>query len=355
MKSLLLAAALAAGCSGSSEKGSTPSAGGGTPAFDAFASVADKAPPASGEQLVFLLPHLAPLHRECVAGSRMTCVLFEQVYSSAAQLAQGDRAGSAPVLARGCKGGDDIQCALAAEALDDPGGTSKETPQAITGLFAVCKRGVLHACERAADIRIGAGIEHPAISESAARAHLERACRAGLPEGCRVLVALSGAIPPPSGFPGSAQYRTRERACSAGAAGACADILEMVAPEAPFGCSLCDPAAAERNEFKLKSGEVDERCLDCAIARCRRQSCCPTCADRTRAACCSDDVTPRQFPDQPPAADPAAWQAAARAGREGTARGVALIAAGCKRGMASWCAAARELEARLTALEHPPR
>ena len=355
MRPLLLAAALAAACSGSSGTGSAPRPAGGTPAFDAFASAADQAPRAEGEQLGFLLPHLAPLYRECVAGSRMTCVLFEQVYSAAAHLAQGDRAGAVPVLARGCKGGDDIQCVLAAEALDDSGGTSKETPQAIKELVAVCKRGILHACERAADIRIGAGIEHPDISEAEARAEVERACRAGLPEGCRVLVALSGAIPPPAEFSGSAQYRTRERACSAGAAGACADILEMVAPEAPFGCSLCDPAAAERNEFKLKSGEVDERCLDCAIARCRRQSCCPTCADRNRAACCSDDVTPRQFSDQPPAADPAAWQAAARVGREGTSRGVALIAAGCKRGMASWCDALKELEARLTALEHPPR
>jgi hypothetical protein len=284
----------------------------------------------------------------------MTCALFEQVYTAATHLAQSDRARSASVLAKGCKGGDDIQCALAAEALDDPGGTSVETPRAIAGLVALCKRGLLHACERAADIRIVAGIEHPDISEAEAKAHVERACQAGMPNGCRVLVALSGAVPPPAEFPGSAQYRIRVRACTAGDVGACADILEMVKPAPPFGCSLCDPKAAKHNDWKLLSGDFDERCMDCDIARCRREHCCPTCADRNRSACCSDDAQPRAFPEKPAVADPAAWQKAARLGREGTAGGVGLVNAGCKRGMAAWCDAGKELAARQAALDHPP-
>jgi hypothetical protein len=353
VKALAVAAVLAAACSASSEKPARPS--GGTAAFDAYAAVIGRVPDRPAAQLQFVLPHLVPLHRECLSGTRMSCALFEQVYAAAAHLAQGDRAGSAPVLAKGCKEGNDIQCALSAEALDDPGGTSAQTPQAISGLVAVCRRGLLHACERAADIRIGAGIEHPDISEAEAQAHVERACQAGLVDGCRVLVALSGAIPPPAEFPGSAQYRTRERACTAGDAGACADLLEMVKPAAPFGCSLCDPKAAEQNEWKLLGGEFDERCMDCEIMRCRQQSCCPTCADRNRSACCADEGgPPRSFPARPPAADPVAWRAAARAGREGTARGVALIAAGCKRGMVTWCGALEELEARQRTLEHPP-
>lgn len=354
MKALLVAAALAAACSASSESASRPAAG--TAAFDAFAAAVAKAPAEPAAQLRFLVLHAGALHRECAAGSRMTCVLFDQVYSSAARLAQRDRAGSATLLANGCKSGDPIQCALAAEALDDPGGTSAETPQAIAGLMAVCKRGVLHACERAADIRIGAGIAHPAISEAEAKADVERACQAGLPDGCRVLVALSGAIPPPAEFPGSAQYRTRERACSAGSAGDCADLLELIEPAAPFGCSLCDRNAAEQNEWKLTSGDFDERCMDCEILRCRREHCCPTCADRTRFACCADEGgAPRAFPDAPPPADPAALQTAARTGREATARGVALIRAGCERGLTAWCDAVKELETRLAALEHPAR
>jgi hypothetical protein len=354
MKSPLVAAALIAACSSSTDTGSRPPSSGGTAAFDAFAAAAGKAPEAPAALLGFLLPHLAPLYRECVAGSRMTCALFDQVYTSAALLAQRDRAGSASILATACKGGDDIQCTLAAEALDDPGGTSNETPQAIAGLVAVCKRGVLHACERAADIRIGAGIEHPAIGEAEATAQVERACQAGLVDGCRVLVALSGAIPPPPEFAGSPQYRTRERACTAGDAVACADILEMVKPAPPFGCSLCDPKAAEHSDWKLLNGAFDERCMDCEIARCRRDSCCPTCPDRNRSACCSDEVAPRSFPEKPPAPDPAAWRAAATSGRTGTAGGVALISAGCKRGLVAWCGPSKELEARLATLEHLP-
>jgi hypothetical protein len=363
MRALVLAALVA--CGGSSED--RPAAGPRArpdgaairiepaAAFDAVAAAAKKPPDQPAALFALLLEHVGPLHRDCTAGSELTCVLFDQAYAGAASLAQRDRPAAIAILEKGCAAGDQVQCALAGEALDDPGGTSKETPQAIARLLEVCRRGMLHACERAAEIRIGSGLAVPELSEAAALEHVERACAAGLVDGCRVLVALAGAIPPPAEFAGSAQYQTRVRACRAGDASACGDILELIRPAPPFGCSLCDRKAAEDSQWKLASGEFDERCMDCEIWRCRKENCCPTCALRDKHACCADDGNPRQFPDRPPPADPAAWKAAARAARAGTGRGLALFKAGCARGMQSWCDLVRDLEGKLAALEHPPR
>lgn len=363
MRALVLAALVACGGSGEARPAARPTAAPDeaaikvepTAAFDAAARAA-KAPPSEPAALfALLLEHVGPLHRDCLAGSEISCLLFDQAYIGAARLAQHDRSRAIAALEKGCAGGVQMQCVLAGEALDDPGGTSKETPKAISRLMAVCKRGMLHACERAAEIRLGSGLEVPELAEADAMKYIERACAARLPNGCRVLVALAGAIPPPAEFAGSVQYQTRVRACRAGDPSACGDIVELIRPAPPFGCSLCDPKAAEDNQWQLTGGGFDERCMDCEIARCRRENCCPTCALRDKHACCADEGRVRSFPDRPPPADPAAWKAAARAARAGTGRGLALFKAGCARGMQSWCDLVRDLEGKLAALQHPPR
>jgi hypothetical protein len=102
------------------------------------------------------------------------------------------------------------------------------------------------------------------------------------------------------------------------------------------------------------TGSYDERCRDCDIAKCRREHCCPTCADRTKWACCGDEGgAPTVYPDVAPQPDPAQQKAAATAARTGTSRGLALWKAGCARQVPGWCELTAKLEAALASLDAP--
>lgn len=316
----------------------------------AYAKAVEAAEPAA---VAIHAEHAAALQADCKAGSEVACVLFVMAYGTAVAGAQEQRERWVPELEKGCQAGDAIQCAMAAEALDDPSGTSTAVPQAIAGLVKVCEGGLSFACGRAGAIRVASGVDTPALDEKTARAHIERACASNDLTGCAMLVNLAGAIPPPDQFAASEQYKTRVRACDVGDLGSCMDIVKLLTPAPPFGCSMCDPEAAENNEWKLSNGDYEERCRDCSIATCRREHCCADCADRGKWACCGDDSVPVDYPLQPPPGDPAQRRSAGEAARRGTSRGLALWKAGCERGLVRWCDLVKELERVLAALDGP--
>lgn len=300
---------------------------------------------AAFETIVPLLPRV---HADCMAGSALACWLYDANYELMLGFVTANAETGRAKLEEPCRQGNLVACALAGESLDNPSGFGGDPVSAVRALMTACDGGLVDACVRAAEIRIGSGINMEALSKAGALARYEPACKLGFPRACMALYRDLGAFTPED-YDLTSHYPATVRACDTGLELACVALLDHLTPEPPFGCDRCD---LESNEYgALRGGGFDERCTECEIVACRARHCCPTCEGREGFACCgSEAANMRVHPERAPALDAAKAKRILAAARSGTAKARALWTAGCERGHEPMCLV-EDLDDRLRELE----
>jgi len=198
-----------------------------------------------------------------------------------------ERARATKDLERDCAAESAAACFALGMYLDDDGGLPIDGERAF-GLFeAACDADFPPACQRASIFyRVSVPSFQPGAKEIAS-ALLKKACDAGLPDACVDLAEagrVGGAVPVDE----ATASKLFERACALGSFRGCVAIAERILPEPDFACDQCEPNAVERG---------DARCIECELAQCRREHCCPTCEGRkTYACCCEEFDAPLPYP-----------------------------------------------------------
>jgi hypothetical protein len=297
--------------------------------------------------LEVVAPHLEPLHRDCEAGKRLACWLWDDVVDRAVGATRRVGDPARELFARHCQGGKSVGCAIAAESFDHPAGVGGNPVRAVAEMMPACRAGWTGVCVRAATIRYGSGLEMEALGEEEAIATFERGCKAGFIEGCHMVAYRTGAYDPANVL-GSPQHHAEAHACELGRLASCMSLITMLTPPAPFGCDRCDPASMDANKWLDVDGQFEERCIDCYIVACRAKNCCAGCANNH--SCCADEGKgPAIYPATAPPVSRAEADRALAAVHSPVAAARALWDAGCKHGHPQMCIAGR-LDARLRAL-----
>lgn len=231
-----------------------------------------------------------------------------------------------------CDGGDAAACFALGMHLDDDGGLPVDGKRAFELFGQACDAGFAPACSRVSVFyRVSVPSGEPDAPKTAS-ALLRKACDAGFPEACHDLAqagVVGGAVAPSEGeIP-----RLLERGCALGSFNACLGLKERLLPAPPFACDQCEPNPVERG---------DAWCIDCELAICRQEHCCPTCAVRDSYACCGEEFdAPLPHPLKTPIPDPAAVAKGTAAVRALLSPWVPRLKAVCAVGVPAAC---RDLE-----------
>jgi TPR repeat protein len=254
----------------------------------------------------------------CLAGDPAGCHHFELLQRTRRIVDIDRRKEIAAPFEAACERGEMRGCYRVAMLLDDDNGLALDGARAFELFERACAGGYAYACVRAGTLWIvGPPAKKPEAKVTVA-ARAAAACDAGFPGGCDLAAGLGDA---------TERARLRARSCEHGGLAACFELAHAAIPKPEFACDQCP-----------EEGGPDE-CTDCRVAQCRRDACCPTCADRERSACCADEGgPPREHPLQTTPVDPQL-----RAKGEAQARTIldrvrGWLAPSCERGHPRACA-----------------
>ncbi len=244
-----------------------------------------------------------------------------------------ERSAATSLYEKECSAGEMTACFALAMHLDDDGGLPIDGKRAFELFMTACDAGFPPACQRASVFyRVSVPSSEPDAPERAS-ALLAKACDAGLPSACYDL-AQAGAVGGAKPVDSVTEAKLLEKGCASGSFDACMLIAKRLLPAPPFACDQCEPNAVDRG---------DARCIDCEVAACRREHCCPTCEGRKSYACCCEEFdVPLPCPLKTPASDPSRLAQARAAAKQVLATPVKRLRSLCQNdGLAAAC---RDLE-----------
>ena len=278
-------------------------------------------------------PDPAPLSRAgelwsgCATGDAGSCYRLGTPRTIRIVDAQKRAVATAP-YEKACATGENAACFALAMHLDDDGGLPVDGQRAFELFVAACDAGFPPACQRASIFyRVSVPSSEPDAPEKAS-ALLDKACAAGLPSACYDL-AQAGAVGGAKPVDDATAERLLDKGCSGGSFDACLLMAKRLLPPPPFACDQCQPNASERG---------DEPCVECELAACRREHCCPTCEGRTSYACCCEEFdVALPYPLKTPPADAKQLAAARTAAKKVLAASVARLRSLCEEGLPAAC------------------
>lgn len=220
----------------------------------------------------------------CLAKDPAGCFHFELLQRTRRILDVHKRDVIAAPFEAACEKGDMRGCYRVGMLLDDDGGLAIDGGRAFDLFERACAGGYAYACMRAATLWIVGPPSQQPESKTTALARTTTACDAGFPHACSLAASVLD--------DDDARARMYARSCELGGVRDCLDLARAAIPQPAFACDQCP----------VDGGP--EQCFDCRVMQCRRESCCPTCADRDRAACCADDGPVAEHPLVTTAVDP---------------------------------------------------
>lgn len=212
----------------------------------------------------------------CLAGDAAGCFHFELLQRTLRISDESKRAALAAPFEAACTNNDMRGCYRLAMLLDDDGGLAIDSARAFELFERACAGGYAYACARAATLWLVGPPSHEPEAKATVVARATVTCDAGFPGGC----ALAASATEDEGT----RARLRAKSCALGGVRECIELARAAIPQPAFACDQC-PAA-----------DGPEECFECRTMQCRRESCCPTCADRDRSACCADDGPVKEHP-----------------------------------------------------------
>jgi TPR repeat protein len=220
----------------------------------------------------------------CLADDPAGCFHFELLQRTRRILDQDKRAAIAAPFEAACDKGDMRGCYRVGMLLDDDGGLALDGARAFELFERACAGGYAYACMRAATLWLVGPPSQKPESKATVVARATLTCDAGFPGGCTLLASVVE--------DDAARERLHARSCELGGVRDCVDLARTAIPQPAFACDQCPADGGP------------EQCFDCRIMQCRRESCCPTCADRDRSACCADEGSVTEHPLVTTAVDP---------------------------------------------------
>ncbi len=212
----------------------------------------------------------------CLAKDPAGCFHFELLQRTRRILDETKRNEIAAPFEAACEKGDMRGCYRVGMLLDDDGGLALDGKRAFELFERACAGGYAYACMRAATLWLVGPPSQEPEAKATVVARTTVACEAGFPGGCALAASVAATD--------AAREKLHARTCELGGIRECIDLARAAIPQPAFACDQCPP------------DEGSESCFDCKVMQCRRESCCPTCPDRDRSACCADEGPVKDHP-----------------------------------------------------------
>jgi TPR repeat protein len=274
-----------------------------------------------------LLSQAGVLWERCAAADPDACYKLDSLRT--VRIADPEaRVAATQVHEAACAAGTPAACFALGMHLDDDGGIPIDGERAFKLFSAACEAGFAPACQRTSVFyRVSVPSFEPG-AKAKASALLRKACGAGLPGACVDLAEagrVGGAVP----VDDDTAAELLAKGCASGSFRGCVAAAERLLPEPPFACDQCEPNAIERG---------DERCINCELAQCRKEHCCPTCEGRDSYACCCEEFDASlPYPLTTPVVPPAVLETRRRAALEVLKPAVERLEVLCSGGFEQAC------------------
>jgi hypothetical protein len=251
--------------------------------------------------------------RACLAGDGAGCWHFEILQRTRRITDATKRAEALAPFEDACAKDDMRGCYRVGMLLDDDGGMAIDGARAFEMFERACAGGYAYACVRAGTLWIVGPPAQKPEAKATVVARATMACDAGFPDGCEMLARATDDA--------NERARLEAKSCERGGISSCLQLARDAIPKPAFACDQC-PA---------EGGPA--QCFECSIAKCRRESCCPTCAARDRSACCADEGGPNiEHPLRTTPVDPSLLAPGEARARELLARVRGWLEPSCDRG-----------------------